>query len=155
MRYHRLSVTQLTTLSTSYHDTLWSAGIATLKIPTASYTMHDPRVWLLHTNRQQLSELLEQAFRDRYASYTEEAVPLLKQALLVRVFGFAHPTHKGASLLRCQRLCWRHRFVARLVSQLTRVNAAILGAALVLVIVPITVRVRKLTVVSVLSALIE
>jgi hypothetical protein len=45
--------------------------------------------------------------------------------------------------------------VAQLVSQLTRVNAAILGAALVLVIVPITVRVRKLTVVSVLSALIE
>jgi hypothetical protein len=103
MRYHRLSVTHLATLSTSYHVTLWSAGIATLKIPAASYTMHDPRVWLLHNNRQQLSELLERAFRDRYASYTEEAVPLLNQALLVRVFGFAHPTHKGASLFRCQR----------------------------------------------------
>ena len=90
-----LSVTQLTTLSTACHDTLWSAGIAALKIPAASYTMHDPRVWLLHTNRQQLSELLERAFRDRYASYTEEAGPLLNQALLVRVFGFAHPHTKA------------------------------------------------------------
>lgn len=69
---------------TSLVLTVFPAGIAVLQIPVDNYTMTDPRVWLLDTNRALLGSLLEQAFHDRYASYDEEAVPLLDQALLAR-----------------------------------------------------------------------
>jgi hypothetical protein len=60
-----------------------ASGVAVAKVPMESFSVADPRVWLLQANREQLGLLLEEAFNDRYESYNEEAVPKLNEATLV------------------------------------------------------------------------
>ncbi len=60
-----------------------ASGVAVAKVPMESFSVADPRVWLLQANREQLGLLLEEAFNDRYDSYNEEAVPKLDEATLV------------------------------------------------------------------------
>ena len=54
--------------------------MAVTKLTAAEFSRDHPSVWFLERNRENLGTLMEHAFNDRYASYSEEAAPKLKQA---------------------------------------------------------------------------